>query len=169
MELPRCSFSIFALPENILLVWSKNISKKEMIKFWIILPSPWFDPRNYTYPSLEYGCLIASFFWWKQLFSNNIEIVKGRILNMKVVEDWRSSSRLNGRSVHLARISIQYEFSHHRSKALRIMWNSMYIIQQKEEQIVSHLQILKDITIFTAWFSGERGGRGGTRRMISLH
>ena len=45
----------------------------------------------------------------------------------------------------------------------------MYIIQQKEEQIVSHLQILKDITIFTAGFSGERGGREGTGRMISLH
>ena len=94
----------------------------------------------------------CSFCWWKQLFSNYIEIVKGRILNMKVVDDWRSSSRLNGRSVHLARISIQYQFSHHRSKALRIMWNSMYIIQQKEEQIVSHFS-LQD-------FLG-RGGAGG--------
>ena len=49
------------------LICSKNIPEKEMIQFWIVLPSLWFDPRNYIFPSLGYpDAWLLEYFWWLQ-------------------------------------------------------------------------------------------------------
>ena len=106
MELPPCNFSIFALTQNILL--RLNISKKDIISRSFIYPL--LISSKKSYPALLLGITavvvlklvkLGLFHISKNMFlSNYIENLKARILNMRVVDDWRSSSRLNGHLVH---------------------------------------------------------------------
>ena len=112
MELPPCNFSIFALTQNILL--RLNISKKDIISRSFIYPL--LISSKKSYPALLLGITavvvlklvkLGLFHISKNIFlfsstvlSDNIENLKARILNMRVVDDWRSSSRLNGHLVH---------------------------------------------------------------------
>ena len=106
MELPPCNFSIFALTQNILL--RLNISKKDIISRSFIYPL--LISSKKSYPALLLGITavvvlklvkLGLFHISKNMFlSDYIENLKARILNMRVVDDWRSSSRLNGHLVH---------------------------------------------------------------------
>ena len=106
MELPPCNFSIFALTQNILL--RLNISKKDIISRSFIYPLLISSKKSYPALLLGITAVVVSklvklglFHISKNMFlSDYIENLKARILNMRVVDDWRSSSRLNGHLVH---------------------------------------------------------------------
>ena len=106
MELPPCNFSIFALTQNILL--RLNISKKDIISRSFTYPLLISSKKSYPALLLGITAVVVSklvklglFHISKNMFlSDYIENLKARILNMRVVDDWRSSSRLNGHLVH---------------------------------------------------------------------
>ena len=99
MELPPCNFSIFALTQNILL--RLNISKKDIISRSFIYPLLISSKKSYPALLLGITAVVVSklvklglfhiskniFLFSSTVLSDNIENLKARILNMRVVDD----------------------------------------------------------------------------------
>ena len=99
MELPPCNFSIFALTQNILL--RLNISKKDIISRSFTYPLLISSKKSYPALLLGITAVVVSksvklglfhtskniFLFTSTVLSDNIENLKARILNMRVVDD----------------------------------------------------------------------------------